>query len=237
LALAGWASSLSQVTLLKDGKEYGKTAADASAKFAVEIKDLPEGMYTFSLIGTDKASVRSRAYTSTFWIKEGSKTALNSIIIPPTISASKTNLGVGESVTVSGYTAPNATVDVWLEPQKGATSQNTVKTPTQALADGKWGLTIDTKGLPQGVYVVKARTEIKGTGYGDFSYAINIGLGQAVGGGTCGGADLNHDGKVNLIDFSILLYYWNTSNECADQNHDGKVNLIDFSIMLYNWTG
>ena len=44
--------------------------------------------------------------------------------------------------------------------------------------------------------------------------------------------DLNGDGRVNLVDFSILLFYWGTNNECADQNLDGTVDLIDFSLQL-----
>jgi len=55
--------------------------------------------------------------------------------------------------------------------------------------------------------------------------------------GECAGADLNHDGRVNITDFSILLYYWGTNNACADQNHDGTVDLTDFSIMMFYWTG
>lgn len=51
---------------------------------------------------------------------------------------------------------------------------------------------------------------------------------------TCLG-DLNNDGWVNLTDFSILLFYWNTSSPIADLNNDGKVNLTDFSIMLFHW--
>ena len=54
---------------------------------------------------------------------------------------------------------------------------------------------------------------------------------------TAGFGDLNGDGKVNLIDFSILLFYWGSDNACADQNSNGKVDLVDFSILLYNWTG
>ncbi|MEI8248888.1 MAG: dockerin type I domain-containing protein [Candidatus Taylorbacteria bacterium] len=52
-------------------------------------------------------------------------------------------------------------------------------------------------------------------------------------------ADFNRDGKVNSIDFSILLYFWKTkspfSNPSVDINKDGKVNAVDFSILLYNW--
>lgn len=51
-------------------------------------------------------------------------------------------------------------------------------------------------------------------------------------------ADLNADKKVDLVDFSILLYNWGEpKNPKADLNNDGIVDLVDFSIMLYWWTG
>ena len=50
-------------------------------------------------------------------------------------------------------------------------------------------------------------------------------------------ADLNGDGRVNLIDFSILLHWWGKDNALADLNKDGRVGLKDFSIMMYWWTG
>lgn len=55
----------------------------------------------------------------------------------------------------------------------------------------------------------------------------------------CNGADFSHDGVVNSVDFSILLYFWKTnypfSNPCVDLNADKKVDSVDFSILLYNW--
>ena len=57
--------------------------------------------------------------------------------------------------------------------------------------------------------------------------------------GMCRGADLNFDGKVNSIDFSIMLFFWKTNlpfaNACVDINKDQKVNSVDFSIMLFQW--
>jgi hypothetical protein len=50
-------------------------------------------------------------------------------------------------------------------------------------------------------------------------------------------SDINKDGKVNLVDFSILLTHWNEADDDADINQDGIVNLSDFSILLFNWTG
>ena len=62
-------------------------------------------------------------------------------------------------------------------------------------------------------------------------------MGKVGGEAACAEADLNHDGRVNLTDFSILLFHWGTDNECADQNQNGIVDLVDFSIMMYYWTG
>ena len=57
--------------------------------------------------------------------------------------------------------------------------------------------------------------------------------------GTMSIADLNRDGKVNSIDFSILLYYWKSKppykNQYVDINKDSKVDSVDFSILLYWW--
>ncbi len=50
-------------------------------------------------------------------------------------------------------------------------------------------------------------------------------------------SDISRDGKVNLVDFSIMLSHWGTDNPDSDFNSDGKVDLADFSIMLFNWTG
>ncbi len=47
--------------------------------------------------------------------------------------------------------------------------------------------------------------------------------------------DLNHDGIVNTIDWSLMNSKWFTSDANADLNHDGIVNSIDFSLLNNNW--
>jgi len=53
-------------------------------------------------------------------------------------------------------------------------------------------------------------------------------------------ADLNRDNRVDIIDLSILLYYYQKSGpevalfEC---NGDLVIDFIDVSIMMYYWTG
>ena len=56
--------------------------------------------------------------------------------------------------------------------------------------------------------------------------------------------DLNNDGKVNLVDFSIAAYWYKRQlsgeiiqKEIERLNGDGTINLVDFSIMAYYWTG
>jgi hypothetical protein len=51
--------------------------------------------------------------------------------------------------------------------------------------------------------------------------------------------DLNGDGRVNLVDFSIFAYWWGKPNPPVAFRLDGKstIDLADFSIMAYYWTG
>jgi hypothetical protein len=92
--------------------------------------------------------------------------------------------------------------------------------------------------LAKGTYLVKARQSLP-TAQSDFSAPAYIGIGQSPIVTTEGGlkADINKDGKVNLVDFSILLTAWGTSDDKSDINSDGIVNLADFSILLFYWTG
>lgn len=50
-------------------------------------------------------------------------------------------------------------------------------------------------------------------------------------------ADMNSDGRVNLIDFSIAAFWYKKQNPPAniDISGDGVVNLVDFSIMAFYW--
>jgi hypothetical protein len=47
--------------------------------------------------------------------------------------------------------------------------------------------------------------------------------------------DANGDGKVNILDASIIGLKWVTADSCADLNNDGKVTILDASIIGLNW--
>ncbi len=239
LTLTGWAYPNSKVNIIKDGKEIKSINADVIAKFSVDISDLKEGVYTFGLYGIDNEGRKSSTYTTTFWIKSDSKTVISDIIIPPTIELNKNTIKAGETISIIGQGVPKSTIEAWLYKDEagGVKEENVIKKESVVGDTGKWNLFYPTDDLSTGVYKVKARIYTEFNEYSNFSHILDVGVGQEVPQTVCSGADLNKDGKVNLTDFSILLYYWNTNNACADQNKDGKVNLIDFSIMLFNWTG
>lgn len=56
---------------------------------------------------------------------------------------------------------------------------------------------------------------------------------------SCVGGDFNQDKIVNLVDFSILLIFFNKpapfANPCVDINKDNLANVTDFSILLVQW--
>jgi chitodextrinase len=52
---------------------------------------------------------------------------------------------------------------------------------------------------------------------------------------TFGPADVNQDGKVNIVDLSLLLGNWGKSGT-GDINGDGTVSIVDLSLLLGAWT-
>jgi hypothetical protein len=113
---------------------------------------------------------------------------------------------------------------------------------TRSDANGGWTLSYNTAGLQAGTYAIKARSSSgTGTVTSQSSYSTVLQLFLGVEGESGTPSDLNTDGSVNLIDFSILIFWWQTaggdSDPPADINGNGRVSIEDFSILLFNWTG
>ena len=52
-------------------------------------------------------------------------------------------------------------------------------------------------------------------------------------------SDFNNDGFTDVIDLSILLYWWGKTGsdvENYDLNSDGAIDIVDISILFYHWT-
>lgn len=239
LTLKGWAFPNAKVTILKDGKQEKIIDANANGEFSFDFFSMTKGVYTFGVTAKDTDSRQSETYNSTIWLNEGAKTTISQIFIPASMSIKNNSVALNEKIEVSGQSVLGSKVEVSLYPSAGNTEPSPDKIIKQEIlvaSDGKWQATIDTKGLKAGVYKVRARTNLPTIGYSNYNKPQDVGIGVSLK-KTGVRSDLNFDGKVNLADFSILLYYWNSNNAIADINTDGKVNLIDFGIMMYDWTG
>ncbi len=47
--------------------------------------------------------------------------------------------------------------------------------------------------------------------------------------------DINSDGVVNILDYTLLSNAFGTSNVDADINNDGTVNILDYTILSNNF--
>jgi len=231
VVLQGKAYPLSSVTVLQDGKIITTTIADSQANFKVEITNITAGIWTFGVWAEDKEGRKSITFSFTTNIISGMITTISGIFLPPTIELDKTFVQKGEILNILGQTAPQSEVSIIVN------SPEEIIKKTKAEADGTWFYGFDTTPLEEGSHGTRANaTSLEGLS-STFSQTLTFKVGKEMP-GVIIKTDINGDKKVNLVDFSILLYNWGIpKNPAVDLNNDGKVNLRDFSIMLYWWTG
>lgn len=237
VTISGSTAPRSQIFIGVDGKLAKTGTADSSGEYSIVLDLIARGVYTFGVYSVDAAKVKTSTFSTSFTVTGARASALSNITLPPSISASPNPVTPGQPITISGYSIPNATITV--ENEKAGTASSRKQFTAQANSNGAWSLVIDSNGLSTGSYKARAKAQPStGQATGFSSYA-SYGVGQASNQPL--NADLSRDGKVNLTDFSILLFWWNSnggdSDPPADINSDGKVNLTDFSILLFNWTG
>jgi hypothetical protein len=230
----------SRVTLLKDGQTAASTQSGPDARFEIQLSGVGEGTFTFSVWATDKNGVRSTLYPFTVTLTPGATTVISGVFIPPTLSLDYETVKRGEPLRVIGQSAPEAKVSVIFH------SDTEIVEDVSADAQGLWTYVLDTLRLDYGDHTTQARS-IKNKDISTLSKTISFKVGtqniaakkQAT---TQIKSDLNGDDRVDLADFSIMLFWYkreltDKSPVGVDLNNDGKVDLVDFSIFAYNWTG
>lgn len=222
------------INFILDSENVGTVRSGSDGRFEFSTDSSP-GTVTFGIWSTDINNVKSITLNNTFDVTQGAITNLNGVILPPTISVSKQNVNPSESITISGQSVPNATVQVHFD------NSAIVETAT-AQSNGVWSLNFPVNRLSVAEHIIRARS-ITGTPplTTQSSFSTSLQLFVGVNGKASLPSDLNRDSLINLIDFSILIFWWNTaggnSNPPADINANGRVGLEDFSILLFNWTG
>jgi len=235
----GFAFPRSEVFVLVDGTIADSVTASSLGDFSVTLDAIARGVYNFGIYAIDKNKVKSSTFTTTFTVTGARGSTLSNINVMPSIKVTPDPVQPGQTLIVSGFAIPNAVIT--LENQQDKSSVSLKSYTATSDTNGAWSVSIETTGFKNGTYKVRAKAkqetgDLAQTNYSNYTF---YGVGEAA--ATPRSSDLNRDGKVNLIDFSILLFWWNSdggnSNPPADINGDGKVSLTDFSIMIFNWTG
>lgn len=204
----------SVLTVTSISKGSGITAFDTVIRNTI---DNTSGKINYSLFSVDKTKAVSGSNLTVLTISatvKGTATAgTYSITLTPETSIAA--LTEGQNVVAN---KTNGTLVVTSDTStSGAT--NTL-TPTSTLAP--------TTALPT---ATSAPSSGGSNNNGNSNSSGNNGTPPAIG----KRGDLNGDGKVNVLDMSILLTKFLKGGGAGDLNGDGKINILDLSILLSSW--
>lgn len=231
ISFSGSAYPGARVVVLRNGFSYLSKETDSSGRFFIEDKKAVAGTYTFSVKAHDTSGRESAPITFSIIIPKGRAVFVEDIIIPPTIGISSPNISSTGAVTISGETLPGVSMEIFVAENKYTTRSDSLGVYRQSISPN----------LSNGFYVVRARP-LLGDGIDRFSAALSLRIGDTAGifnPSEVPKWDLDGNGRVDLIDFSILAFWYRKGNPPAsvDLNGDGVVDLQDMSVLAYYWTG
>ncbi len=230
------------ITLFKDGSTVATPDADLNGNWEAGIP-VVGGIYTFSVYAVDKDNHRSLTTSFTTNVIPGQITTISDSVLPPTVGADKSQVKSGNDIKFFGYGYPQSQVNIVVN------SEVTILEKTNSDKFGFWSYILNSKVLELGDHTSKSQIVTRDALISPFSESLSFRVGDkdvafgkvnSIPLGCSKNGDLNNDGKVNIIDFSVLLFFWNQKNPknvCADINKDGIVSIFDFSVMLYWWNG
>lgn len=230
VVLRGKAYPNADISILLDGKQFGTARADSNADFLFNSTSVTPGTATFSFLAKDSAGVSSLTTSVVFEIVQSAITSVNNVYIPPTLSVDQQKVAPGTPLTLFGQSVPRAKVITSIDTDKSDALASDVD------GQGKWSLQLSTGSITTGFHTAKTSFIFSTSSRSGYGKSVSFFVGNEIPKGKAS-PDLNLDGKVNLVDFSIFLLSWNTKEVRTDFNEDGNVNLADFSIMLFSWTG
>ncbi len=231
----------STITFLKDSQVVTTSRADGDGKFEITLSGLSAGYHTFGYWAEDLKGRRSPLASFNLEITHGATTIVSGIFVAPTIEIDKKEVKFGEFLNIFGQSPPHSTILIFLNFEK--------ETNKKTMSDerGNWSYQLKTSDFNFGSYTVRVRA-VEDRDISNFSNSLLFIIStitkpfpEIV---QCQRADLNCDGQVDIVDFSIAAYWWKRpltieaqTNVDGRLNNDGKINLVDFSIMAYYWTG
>jgi hypothetical protein len=239
----GYAYPGSTISLLKDAQRITTTIAGTDGAFRIYLSDLSDGSYLFSLNAFSTAGRRSNARTFSVYLAQGSLTSISNIVIAPTITEDRTEVLKGDVMTIFGESAPSADIVISVSSNGGEVIRR-----TKANSEGVYVDYLETRLLEVGRYSIQSKSTLSSELTSEYGERVSFTVGDenimTESKPVCDKADLNCDGRVNLVDFSIAAFWFDqdltgdvVNRERERLNEDGNIDLVDFSIMAYYWTG
>ena len=212
---------------------HATVLADQNGNFSVTLPEFYDASILYSLTAEDVLGNRSLLINYPLVVKVGFVTHLSGVRFAPTIVTDKTEVKSGDYLTVSGYALPSQNMTIIVD---GAAKR---EFSLVSNVDGTYKIVLPLSLLPKGEYTVS----VSYLNDDRFSKLVKFIIGELnilntdillnIPG------DCNTDKIINLIDFSVLAFWYGKDNPpvCVDTNSDKKIDLIDFSILAFYWTG
>lgn len=237
VAFSGVTFSGREVAILRDAQQIATAIAGNDGRFFITVPGLSGGSYVFTLSSTDAHGLRSPLHSIPVEVVANTTKYITDVLIAPTVGVDKREVRQGSTVQIFGTSPPDAQIVLRFS---NAEEQDTIETIE---VSGSYQVTVNTAGLARGQHSIRAHyvlngktspeSHVVGFSVGDRDILVEAPVRSSMRG------DINNDGFVNLVDFSIMAFWYKKSSPPAsvDMNGDGVVDLADFSIMAFYWTG
>lgn len=169
LVLNGYTCPGCLVNIYENNAIIGNTTANSLGVFSKTITALTDGVHTVGLKARDSLNNTSSLVEYSVALTLGSITTINNIVMPPTVVIPTTTVLVGSTLSSSGYSAPSASVLMYILSLGIGTTITTDN-------NGYWSGYIDTSSISPGSYNLQFKTVISGGLSGEWSgsYPITV---------------------------------------------------------------
>lgn len=235
LVVKGFGAPGAFVTFVENNQVVGATTINTIGEFDHTIKFPDLSLNRTVSVIADNGTQQTPATTLTVNLLAFNVTTVANIMLPTFIDVLPRQAPYATTITVSGKTAPNSMVQVYVR-------NPIIDYPVISDANGNWTITTSDinsgNHLNKGKYLAYARAQKVPQGYmAGVSKEVEF---EVVDSDNCATrrSDLNCDGLVDITDLGILIFYWGQagSGQKADINHDSIVDISDVGILVYDWT-
>jgi hypothetical protein len=231
VVVSGFSSPGMNVSLLKDGQKVATVPAKADGSFQITISGLSSGMYLMQVVGIAPGFGVTRSDIFTVQVLKDATTKVSNVVLPPSVVTTQKD----DFYEIRGVAYPGATVSLYVQnfliKSSGVQSDGEYSflLPIREYAEGSSVYVIATM---QGVTGEFKSMET-------FLPASADAVAPASPSTCVITGDINGDCSVDAVDFFVSRwrYVRDLFSERFDFNKDGTTDLVDFSIMAFYWTG